>query len=181
MSIRGRTLISWLVGVAVLTSAAVCSIGVEAKPCTPSHPCPSPTPTPPAAGDPVVTAAGDIADPNPTAATKATAQLVSSIAPNVALTLGDSQYPGGALAGLQGRLRHHVGRVRGKTRPAIGNHDYESSSSAAGVLQLLRRWAPDNWYSYWVGSWHMIVARLELRPSAAHLGPGGVRSSSESG
>ena len=154
MSQRIRILIGSIAGVAVLATASMCSAGVEAKPCTHGHPCPSPTPPP---GDnPVITAAGDIADPSPTAATKATAQLVTSIAPTVALTLGDNEYPGGALADFQSGYGTTWGAFKGTTRPAIGNHEYESSSSAAGYFGYFGAGAPARWYSFNVGSWHLI-------------------------
>ena len=136
---------------------------VEAKPCNPGHPCPTPSPSPspsptgtPSPGDPVITAGGDIAARVPSAATKATAQLVTSINPTVALTLGDNQYPGGALADFQTGYGTTWGAFKSKTRPAVGNHEYESSSMAAGYFSYFGARAPDNYYSFNVGSWHLI-------------------------
>jgi hypothetical protein len=51
-----------------------------------------------------VTAAGDIADPwHASDATQATADLVKSIDPTVALTLGDNQYEGGRIQQFHSR------------------------------------------------------------------------------
>jgi calcineurin-like phosphoesterase family protein len=144
----------------------------EAKECNRGHPCPSETPpptpssttpppsatssTPPASGDPIITAAGDIADPNPTTATKATAQLIMSINPTVAITLGDNQYPSGQLSDYEGGYDSTWGAFLSKTYPALGNHEYESSSTAAGYFGYFGSRAPNEYYSYEVGAWHLI-------------------------
>ncbi len=153
-----RRMLLVLAALVVLT-AAVVSAGVagevEAKPCNPAHPCPSPSP-PPGGDAAVITAAGDIADPTPNAATKATAQLVSSINPNVALTLGDNQYETGALADFRTGYGTTWGAFLSRTRPAVGNHEYKSSSTAAGYFGYFGSRAPDNYYSFNVGTWHLI-------------------------
>lgn len=161
MTKRTLILAASLVAVAALVPAGLAR-DVEAKPCNPGHPCPSPTPSPtsspspPPSGDPVITAAGDITFRIPSAASKATAQLVTSINPTVALTLGDNQYPGGALSDFQTGYATTWGVFRSKTRPAIGNHEYESSPTAAGYFGYFGSRAPDNYYSYNVGAWHLI-------------------------
>jgi calcineurin-like phosphoesterase family protein len=165
MSKRTLILGAALVAVGALLPAGVAN-DVEAKPCNPGHPCPSPSPSPspsptvspspPPSGDPVITAAGDIADPVPTAATKATAQLIASINPTVALTLGDNQYEGGALSDFQKGYGPTWGAFLSKTRPAIGNHEYKSSSTAAGYFGYFGSRSPDNYYSFTVGAWHVI-------------------------
>ena len=153
---RTRVLVAGgtVVALAVLVAIAVRSVGRDAAPCTQGQPCPSPTPPP--GDDPVIAAAGDSADPSPTEATAATAQLVSSIAPAVALTLGDNEYPTGALADFQTGYGSTWGAFLSRTRPAIGNHEYESSSTAAGYFSYFGARAPDHWYSFDVGSWHLI-------------------------
>jgi hypothetical protein len=107
-------------------------------------------------GDPVITAAGDISLAIPSTATKATAKLVSSINPTVALTLGDNQYPTGALADFRTGYGPTWGVFRSKTRPAPGNHEYDASPTANGYFAYFGARAPARWYSFWVGSWHLI-------------------------
>ena len=157
MSRRTLLVLALTVVAAALAAGALLARDVEAKPCNPAHPCPSPTVSPPPTGDdPVITAAGDIADPTPTAATKATAQLVSSINPTVALTLGDNQYETGALADFRTGYGTTWGAFLSRTRPAVGNHEYKSSSTAAGYFDYFGGRAPDNYYSFNVGAWHLI-------------------------
>jgi acid phosphatase type 7 len=159
--------------------------GIEAKPCNPAHPCPGPIPSgsasaspssdpsslpvplpppssnPPAdvsgrSGDPVVTAAGDIADPQPSSATRATADLIASINPTVALTLGDNEYPSGALSDFLQGYDSTWGAFLSRTAPAPGNHEYKSSSTAAGYFAYFGSRAPADYYSFDVGGWHLI-------------------------
>src|SRR5579883_2555043 len=94
-----------------------------------------PPPPPPPNGDATITAAGDIAcDPTdasfnglngtPTACQmKATSDLVLSIKPTAALTLGDNQYESGTLANYQASYGKTWGRFDNIIHPAIGNHE----------------------------------------------------------
>jgi calcineurin-like phosphoesterase family protein len=108
-------------------------------------------------GDPVITAAGDIADPRPSSEAIATAELVMSIDPNVALTLGDNQYPSGSLTDFRNGYDASWGRFLASTAPAVGNHEYKSSSRAAGYFDYFGSRAPGAYYSYDVGAWHLIA------------------------
>lgn len=136
---------------------------IEAKPCKPGRPCSSPSPSttsspspPPTSGHPVIIAAGDIADPAPNAAVRATAALVESINPSVALTLGDNQYPSGLLSDYLTGYDPTWGSFLSRTSPAPGNHEYNSSSNAAGYFDYFGSRAPNAYYSYNVGGWHLI-------------------------
>jgi hypothetical protein len=155
MFIRRLILGAALVAVAAIAPAAI-TRDVEARPCNHGHPCPSRSPSSALGDDPVITAAGDISLPVPSAATKATAQLVTSIDPTVALTLGDNQYPTGALEDFQTGYGPTWGVFKSKTRPAPGNHEYDASPTAAGYFSYFGSRAPDAWYSFDVGSWHLI-------------------------
>ena len=159
MSKRSWILVATFVASAALIPTAFSTDDVEAKPpCNPGHPCPTPTPspTPSPSGDPVITAAGDIADPDPKPATVATAKLISSINPRVALTLGDNQYETGLLRDFLTGYDPTWGAFLSKTRPAIGNHEYKSSSTAAGYFDYFGSRSPNNYYSFNVGAWHLI-------------------------
>ena len=155
---RALLIASFVLAAAIVPSALPAK--TEAKPCNPAHPCPSPSPSPspspPPSGDPVITAAGDIADPLPSAATLATAQLVLLINPTVALTLGDNEYPSGLLADYKSGYAPTWGAFLAKTYPAVGNHEYKSSSTAAGYFSYFGNRAPSAYYSYDVGAWHLI-------------------------
>jgi hypothetical protein len=137
------------------------------------------------AADPVVAAAGDIAcDPtssnfnggNGTANNcrqKATSDLLLDPAISSVLLLGDNQYYcGGYQAWLQSYDKSW-GRVKSITRPGPGNHEYltsggtdcnPSNAGAAGYFRYFGSAAGDpakGYYSYDVGSWHMIVLNSE--------------------
>jgi hypothetical protein len=106
--------------------------------------------------DPVITAAGDVAEPDPSDATEATARMVRQIDPTVALTLGDNQYPQGELSDFRRGYDSTWGTFLSKTRPTLGNHEYERSSSAAGYFDYFGRRVPNEWYSFNLGGWHLI-------------------------
>ncbi|MEA2427918.1 MAG: acid phosphatase type 7 [Thermoleophilaceae bacterium] len=135
------------------------------------------TTPPPPGGDPVIAAAGDIAcDPasasyNGGAGTatacrqRYTSDLLTSGLDRV-LTLGDNQYENGELAAFQQSYGPTWGRVKPNTRPAIGNHEYNTSSTAAGYFDYFDGiGAPTGpagdrgkgYYSYDVGSWHLVA------------------------
>ncbi len=181
---KRRTIVAVLfVSMAVLVPAGLLAPDVQAKPCNHGHPeaCPSPsdsptpsptetptpsptdspTPTPsptssPPSSDPILTAAGDIADPAPSAATIATAHLVAAINPTVALTLGDNEYETGLLSDFLTGYDPTWGAFLSKTHPAVGNHEYKSGSTAAGYFGYFGSQSPNNYYSYDVGTWHLI-------------------------
>jgi chitodextrinase len=124
--------------------------------------CPPP---PPSANDPVITAAGDIAcSPSTTKATNAchqleTSDLIRAINPTAALTLGDNQYDSGELANYQQMYDPSWGRFKATTRPAPGNHEY-NTSGAAGYFAYFDN--PPAYYSYDLGSWHLISLNSEI-------------------
>ncbi len=154
---RRALLVGLSVAAAAVIGFAVWRAGDDA-PCA-ADPCPSrapasfPAPTGP---DRVITAAGDIADPDPTDATRATAELVTVIDPNVALTLGDNQYPEGELSDYTSGYGSSWGAFLDRTRPAIGNHEYGSSPTADGYFAYFGARSPGNYYSFELGAWHLI-------------------------
>jgi hypothetical protein len=111
------------------------------------------------ASDPVITAAGDISPSNVNGNQKQTSDQVLAINPTVALTLGDNQYPAGALADFQSYYEPTWGRFKAITRPSPGNHDYRTSG-AAGYFGYFGSAAKPNgtsYYSFDLGSWHLIA------------------------
>jgi hypothetical protein len=101
-------------------------------------------------------AAGDIADCTPPA--EQTAQLVDRLSGMVAVP-GDAVYEVGSLQEYTSCYAPTWGRHKWRTRPAVGDHDYETPGAAgfftyfgaaAGVPGL-------GWYSYEIGSWHVVV------------------------
>src|SRR5688572_5512295 len=135
---------------------------------------------PASAQDPVIGAAGDIAcapdDPNFNGGEGQngfcrqmhTSQLLVDAEPPLArvLALGDTQYPDAALADFQLSYDPSWGRVKSITRPAVGNHEYQNSTTAAGYFDYFNGVGADTgpagergegYYSFDVGSWHLIA------------------------
>jgi hypothetical protein len=115
----------------------------------------SPTTTPPA--DAVLVGAGDIADCGLTDDT-ATAALVERVEGTV-FTAGDNAYESGTANQFRGCYDPTWGRFRDRTRPAAGNHDWETRDLAGYLGYFGQTAAPDgkSWYSYALGAWHVIV------------------------
>jgi PKD domain-containing protein/calcineurin-like phosphoesterase family protein len=138
---------------------------------------PAPSPPPPSGSDPVIAAAGDIAcDPadgnfnsgNGTAGAcrqKYTSDLLMGAGLAKVLTLGDNQYEDATLTKYLASFDPAWGRVRGLIRPAIGNHEYHTSGAAgyfdyfngAGVSSGPAGDRTNGYYSFDVGSWHLIA------------------------
>src|SRR5204862_5736532 len=103
--------------------------------------------------DPVITAAGDICSSSPDCAP--TANLIVQINPTRALTLGDNAYYDGSLAQYNSEYDPNWGRFKAITSPAPGNHEYHISGAADYFTYFGAR-APAPYYSYDVGTWHLI-------------------------
>ncbi len=113
------------------------------------------TGTTPAPGAPfVVTAAGDGADGS--ASETNVTNLITTINPNLFLYLGDV-YEKGAVAefynwyGTGGAYYNNFVSI---TDPTIGNHEYGSSSTAAGYFDYWNN--IPNYYSFNTGGWHFV-------------------------
>jgi acid phosphatase type 7 len=136
--------------------------------------------------DPLVAAAGDIAC-DPTTATyqggngtendcheRVTSNMLLRIHPNAVLPLGDEQYQCGAGSDFRASYGPTWGRLLAISHPVPGNHEYGGSchrSSASGYFRFFGAVAGTNergWYSYNVGSWHMIALNSEC--SSGHEG-----------
>ncbi len=143
-------------------------------------------PTPPPAGPPakevalpgaaVMIAAGDIAVCG-TSGDEATAHIVDSLLTtdsvaklqNVVVTIGDNAYPSGS-SGVENDFPRCFSPSWGSTRimkvihPSPGNHDYDSGSAEPYFSYFGQRAGPagKGYYSYEVGSWHVVSLNSEL-------------------
>lgn len=128
--------------------------------------------------------AGDIAVCG-TSADEATSRIVDSVIttdsashlPTVVFTLGDNAYPSGdqgvdrdfqrCFAGSWGRSN-----ILRAIRPSPGNHDYDSGSASPYFAYFGDRAGPagKGYYSYDVGSWHIVSLNSELYFEGAHSG-----------
>jgi acid phosphatase type 7 len=129
------------------------------------------SPVPPAT-EATIVAAGDIAcDPGSPlfnhgrgkprwCRARDTARLIAGIDPAAVLPLGDDQYDDGRLGKFRRSYDLGWGHQRWRSRPVLGNHEYEASSRAAGYFAYFgRRAGPSDrgWYSYDLGAWHLIA------------------------
>jgi acid phosphatase type 7 len=121
---------------------------------------PTGTPEPPPSPQPspvVLIAAGDIAS-CASDGDEATALLVQAIEGTVA-TLGDSVYEHGSAEQFAQCYAPTWGRVKDRTRPAVGNHEYLT----AGAAPYFEYFGPaaglpgQGYYSYDLGVWHVVV------------------------
>src|SRR5207248_590648 len=82
--------------------------------------------------------------------------LVMSINPTVALTLGDNAYENGSLSQYQTEYDPNWGRFKSRTKPTTGNHEWHTAN-AQGYHDYFGSIAPADYYSYDVGAWHLIA------------------------
>jgi hypothetical protein len=117
-----------------------------------------PTATTVPEGTATLLAAGDIADCS-SSGDEATAALLDTRPDGVVATLGDNAYSRGTAREFAECYGPTWGRHRDRTRPAPGNHDYQTSR-AAGYFAYFGAAAgepPRGYYSYDLGSWHVVV------------------------
>ena len=135
-------------------------------------------------GDPVIAAAGDIAcDPADSkfnggvgvsngCRQLATSNLLTSAGITGVLALGDVQYYCASYAAMLGSYDLSWGRVKAKTYPSVGNHEYlthggsspstgcdASNTNAAGYYQYFGAQAGNpsqGYYSFDIGAWHLM-------------------------
>jgi acid phosphatase type 7 len=134
-------------GVVILTTLAI----LIAVGCAPEW-----LPGPPPSGE-VIVAAGDIADCT-SDGDEATARLVSGMEGTV-LTLGDNAYPDGTAQDFEECYEPSWGQFKERTRPAPGNHEYESGGASA-YFDYFGDAAGDpdkGYYSYDLGGWHFVA------------------------
>ena len=102
----------------------------------------------------------------------ATADLAAKLEPDAVLLLGDLQYPRGEYENFMGAYDKTWGRLKDRSFPAPGNHEY----STRGADGYFRYWGDRagpsrrGWYSAEIGGWKVIA--LNSSCSAVGCGPG---------
>ncbi len=89
----------------------------------------------------------------------ATSDLVLNSDASAFLALGDLQYENGTYDAFMTSYDPSFGRVKDITKPAPGNHEY-NTDGAAGYYQYFDAAAGDpakGYYSYDVGGWHIVA------------------------
>jgi acid phosphatase type 7 len=132
------------------------------------------------AANPVIAAAGDIAcaptDPffnggaggPANCAQGRTASVIAGMVPaaSAVLPLGDDQYNSGALSAYRASYAPSWGRFLPVTFPVPGNHEYGTAGAKGYFDYFLGAGRPvgnrgQGWYSYDIGSWHLIALNSE--------------------
>jgi len=111
----------------------------------------------------VLIGAGDIADCSELAGAEATAKLLEAN-PGTVMALGDLAYPNGTADDFK-CYDKTWGRVKSRTRPAVGNHEFHSKG-ATYYFEYFGAAAGDSqtgYYSYDLGSWHVVVLNSECK------------------
>ena len=111
------------------------------------------------AAQPTLIAAGDIASCS-SSGDERTAALVARI-PGTVAVLCDAVYESGTAQEF--RDCYSWGRFRGRTRAALGNHEYGSRNAAAAIAYF--RLPRSGYYSYDLGDWHVVVLNSNCRPA----------------
>ena len=114
----------------------------------------------------VLLAAGDIASCD-SRGDEATARLLDRLDGRVA-TLGDNAYRAGSPAEFRRCYDPTWGRHKERTRPALGNHEYNTPDAAGYFDYFGARAGPagKGYYSYDLGAWHIVV----LNSNCAEVG-----------
>ena len=102
-------------------------------------------------------AAGDIASCS-SSGDEATAKLLGGLAGTV-VTLGDNAYESGTASEFSNCYKPTWGQQKGRTRPAVGNHEYLTSGAAGyfGYFGAAAGDAKKGYYSYNLGAWHIVA------------------------
>jgi hypothetical protein len=149
------------------------------------------------AADPVVAAAGDVACAPPAIRTSSkchhadTAKLLVAGNYTAVLPLGDLQYECGQLSAFKTVYGPSWGQVKSISHPTVGDNDYESTTcstpGASGYFTYFGAAASPNqpgctsscrgYYSYDLGSWHVVV----LNTNCNKPGVGGCSATSAQG
>lgn len=103
--------------------------------------------------------AGDISSCSPDNRDGATARLLGRI-PGTVFALGDNVYPYGSAENFRNCYDPTWGRYKGRTRPAVGNHEYYHTEAARPYFDYFG-WRAGargkGYYSYDRENWHVVV------------------------
>jgi hypothetical protein len=128
---------------------------------------PGPTPNPPPVGERVLVGAGDIGECGLPGA-EATGRLLDGISGTV-FTAGDNAYYQGTSEQFRQCYDPYWGRHKGRTRPAPGNHEYESPGAGPYFDYFGEFAAPaaPGFYSFELGAWQIYSLNSVIPIDAA--------------
>jgi hypothetical protein len=105
---------------------------------------------------------------------KATSELVLKLHPDAVMPLGDEQYQRGTYNGFMLSYGPTWGRMVNISHPVVGNHEY-LTPGASGYFKYFGVLAGDSdkgYYSFELGSWHIVVLNSECPFVAGGCGYG---------
>jgi len=110
----------------------------------------------------VLVGAGDIANCNLLGGAIATARLLDHI-PGTIFTVGDNAYDSGSAKEFEKCYTPTWGRHKARTRPTLGNHDLKADRGRSYYAYFGDNAGPEGrgYYSYDLGSWHIISLNSE--------------------
>ena len=147
----------------------LCALGLAASACATSSPGSS---APARAAQPAtgprgvsLVAAGDLACSPRARRTalrchhRATSDLALRLRPARVALLGDTQYDRGTLAEFRASFQPTWGRLKSRSRPAVGNHEYLTPGASGYFTYFGAAAGPRGrgYYSYDLGGWHVVV------------------------
>src|SRR6201992_733805 len=148
-------------GLCIAGSLALCIVLISAAGLSAKHTLQKENASRPDQSSAVLLAAGDIADCTNLAGAEATAKILEDNA-GVVAAIGDLAYPDGTAENFK-CYNKTWGRVKNRTRPAPGNHEFHSEG-ATFYFEYFGEAAGDpknGYYSYELGAWHIIVLNSE--------------------
>lgn len=98
---------------------------------------------------------------------EATGDLVEKYPDAIVFTMGDNVYPGGTREEFRDCYDPTWGSFRDRTRPALGNHEYQNKEGSAPYFEYFGERAgsaEQSYYDYTVGGWHVIVLDTNCEP-----------------
>ena len=116
--------------------------------------------------DPVLIGAGDIASCEAGDGDVATAAIINQNPNATVFTLGDHAYSSGTTTEFNNCYDPTWGQFKSRTRPAVGDHEYETPNAAGYYSYFANQLAPygpaatdptRGYYSYDIGAWHVSV------------------------
>ena len=105
--------------------------------------------------------------PASSCAQKGTADLIAALRPVSVLPLGDLQYECGSRSDFAGSYAATWGQFNSVSHPVVGNHEYGTAcgdNDADAYFEYFGDAATGGdrgWYSYDIGSWHLIALNSE--------------------
>ena len=130
--------------------------------------------------DPVIAAVGDVAcqsfsqsDGEGTCRSDEVAALITDLAPDRFLALGDLQYNNGTLDEFLRVWDRQFGHLKPITMPTPGNHEY-GTDGAQGYFDYFGPVAngPLGYYSFDLGAWHVVSLNSDICRDDPGCGPG---------